>query len=71
MTFALPNIYMEMANYIKRKELAKLLGCSPQMVSKLSNSGKIPFIRLGSEPRYNPEEVIKALQTRSLQNVEA
>lgn len=58
---------MDQIRYIKRKELAKLLGCSPQMISKLSTQGDIPSIKVGTEHRYNPDAVISALQVKEKQ----
>jgi len=42
---------------MKTKAVALYLGCSVRMVQKLVQTRQLPARRLGSELRYEPEEV--------------
>lgn len=44
------------------KELALFFNCSTQLIHKLKNNGKIPFIKIGYLVRYNPKDVLNALE---------
>ena len=54
-----------MVQYIKRAELAKMLDCHPRTIYDLTKAGKIPFIKIGSDLRYDPQEVINVLKANS------
>ena len=49
------------------EQMAHYLGVTVRFVRKLTNSGKIPAIRVGKLPRYRLEDVIQAL--RAVQQV--
>lgn len=44
------------------KEVASLLKCSSKHVADLRDKHRIPCVRLGRLVRYNPEEVMKAIE---------
>lgn len=44
------------------EELAMLLNCSTQLIRKLKNEGKIPFIKIGYLLRFNTKDVINTLK---------
>jgi excisionase family DNA binding protein len=44
------------------KEMAAILGCSWGHVKTLRLKRQIPFVKLGRLVRYNPEEVMKAIE---------
>jgi excisionase family DNA binding protein len=44
------------------KEMAAMLGCSWAHVKTLRLKRQIPFIKLGRLVRYNPQEVMKAIE---------
>jgi excisionase family DNA binding protein len=44
------------------KELAPILGCSWRHIKTLRLKRLIPFVQLGRLVRYNPQEVMKALE---------
>ena len=44
------------------KELAPILGCSWRHLKTLRDKRLIPFVKLGRLVRYNPQEVMKALE---------
>jgi excisionase family DNA binding protein len=44
------------------KEIGAILGCSWRHVKTLRLKRQIPFIKLGRLVRYNPQEVMKAIE---------
>jgi excisionase family DNA binding protein len=44
------------------KEIGAILGCSYRHVKTLRLKRLIPFVRLGRLVRYNPQEVMKAIE---------
>ena len=42
--------------------LARMLGVSERSVYNLAKSGRISFVWVGKRRKYDPDEVIKALQ---------
>jgi excisionase family DNA binding protein len=49
---------------VTQKELSEFLGVTPQTIIRWRKKGKIPFIMVGSVPRYNKDVVIKALEKK-------
>jgi excisionase family DNA binding protein len=47
---------------LTEKEIAAILGCSWAHVKTLRLKRQIPFIKLGRLVRYNPQEVMKAIE---------
>jgi hypothetical protein len=44
------------------KELAPIIGCSWRHVMTLREKRMIPYVQLGRLVRYNPQEVLRAIQ---------
>lgn len=44
------------------KELAPIIGCSWRHIQTLREKRLIPFVKLGRLVRYNPQEVMKAIE---------
>jgi excisionase family DNA binding protein len=42
---------------VTEREAAKLLQVSPRTLWTLRNGGKVPFIRVGHQVRYSPEQL--------------
>lgn len=47
-------------------ETAKLLGCSPAVVTRLANSGELPFERLGRRKCFRRADVVRYLRDHNL-----
>jgi excisionase family DNA binding protein len=56
---------MEQQKLITRTDLAAILNCSPGTVYKMTRGGDIPHIRIGTDLRYDPQEVISTLKAKS------
>lgn len=52
----------EKEQFLTDKELAMFLNCSTQLIHKLKDNGKIPFIKIGYLVRFNPKDVVSALE---------
>lgn len=44
------------------KRLAQILDTSERSIYNLAKSGRIPFVWVGARRKYDPDEVMKALQ---------
>ena len=49
---------------INQKELAKKLGVSEQTIIRWKAKKKIPFKQVGTAPRFNLSEVLKAIEKK-------
>lgn len=49
---------------ITQKELCKFLNMSEQTIIRWRHKGKIPFLMVGTKPRYVVAEVIKAMEKK-------
>ena len=54
-------VFME-KQLLTGKELAHVIGCSWRHVQTLREKRQIPFVKLGRLVRYNPQEVMKAIE---------
>lgn len=56
---------------VNSQELSKLLDVSIAAIRKLRNEGKIPFIQIGNNYRYNLRSVIRSLEQQYSLNQDA
>jgi excisionase family DNA binding protein len=55
--------------YLKKKEIANILGTSTRSVEEMMRKRKIPFTRLGGQPRFLLRDVQRALKRYEIKEV--
>ena len=55
--------------YLKKKEIANILGTSSRSVEEMMRKRKIPFTRLGGQPRFLLRDVQRALKRYEIKEV--
>jgi excisionase family DNA binding protein len=54
----------EKATALKARDLARLLGVTPQHIYKMAAKGLIPSLRIGNAVRFDPGAIAEWLKTR-------